>query len=158
MPSDHPIDPSGTPPTAATLGEPTGAVDDAQFVGRWMISGSISTSGPPGSPPGSGGGGAIGWMREYELRADHTFQMNAYPSLAERGTWRRVGTTGARAELVHTDMRRPDGTAYVMPVLGLALPGQPLSALEIGGQRFPRVEVTAPPTIPGDPTQPSRTP
>ena len=74
---------------AVTLSEPTGVVEDAQFVGRWMISGSISTAGPPGSPRASGGGGSIGWMREYELRADHTFQMNAYPSLTLRGTWRR---------------------------------------------------------------------
>jgi len=53
------------------LSEPTGVVDEAQFVGRWVISGSIPSASPPGSPPGSGGG-AIGWMREYELRADHS--------------------------------------------------------------------------------------
>jgi hypothetical protein len=141
-----------------TLSEPTGVVDDAQFVGRWRISGSISTAGPPGSPRGSGGGGAIGWMREYELRADHTFQMNAYPSLTLRGTWRRVGTTGARAELVHADSRRPDGTPVVDSVTGLAEAGQPLRVLEIGGGRYPRVEVAPPPAMPGDPTQPTRTP
>lgn len=148
-PIDTPIDPTSVQPTTAgataatppaSLSEPTGVVDDTQFVGRWMISGTTSTAGPPGSPPGSGGG-AISWMREYELRADHTFQMNAYPSLTLRGTWRRVGTTGARAELVHADSRRPDGTPVVDSVTGLAEAGRPLRVIEIAGERFPRVEV-----------------
>lgn len=145
------------PPSQAVLAEPTGVVADAQFVGRWMVSGSISHAGPPGSPPGSGGG-AIGWMREFELRADHTFQMNAYPSLTERGTWRRVGTSGARAELLYDgNSRLADGSAIVTSVVGLAEAGQPLSVLDIGGQRFPRVQVTPDPGL-GDPTRPTRTP
>jgi hypothetical protein len=87
-----------------TLSEPTGVVDDAQFVGRWRISGSISTAGPPGSPRGSGGGGAIGWMREYELRADHTFQMKRLPlthaawHVAPRGHHRSARRAGARRQ------------------------------------------------------------
>lgn len=145
------------PPAQPVLAEPAGVVDDAQFVGRWMVSGSVS-SGPPGSP---GGGGAIGWMREFELRADHTFQMNAYPSLTERGTWRRVGTQGARAELVYDENSRlADGSPIITPVIGLAEAGQPLRALDIGGQRFPRVLPNPPPdpAMPPDPAQPTRTP
>lgn len=142
------------PPPEPAVSEPSGMVPDAQFVGRWMVSGSVP-SGPPGS---SGGGGAIGWMREFELRADHTFQMNAYPSLTERGTWRRVGTQGARAELVYDETSRlADGSPIITPVIGLAEAGQPLRVLDIGGQRFPRVPAPQPEASP-DPTQPSRTP
>ena len=106
----------------------------------------------------SGGGGAIGWMREFELRADHTFQMNAYPSLTERGTWRRVGTQGARAELVYDENSRlADGSPIITPVTGLAEAGQPLRVLDIGGQRYPRVQ-PPPSETSNDPTQPSRAP
>ena len=53
--------------------------------------------------------------------------------------------------------RLADGSAIVTVVIGLAEAGQPLSVLDIGGQRFPRVPAPQPETSP-DPTQPTRTP
>lgn len=59
--------------------EPSGPWEDADFVGRWSIQGSIPNA-----------GGAIGWSREYALAADGTYQFSAYPARTADGRWRRV--------------------------------------------------------------------